>query len=86
MIKVIKQINEHQILIEQDEKSFLVSESIPDIAPQETLVFSCDSEGNISDWTEVGGEVGCSLDGYMKRLLESGSIVAPWKYEVDIPW
>lgn len=86
MIKVIKQINERQILIEQDGKNFLVSESIPDLVPQETLVFSCDSEGKVSDWVEVGGEVGYGLDTYMKILLESGSILAPWKYEDDIPW
>ena len=86
MINVIKQINERKILIEHDGKCFVVSESNSDIDPQETMVFASDSEGNITNWTEVGGEIGCGLDSYMKRLLESGSIVAPWRYEDDIPW
>jgi hypothetical protein len=88
MIKVIKQINEHKVLIENDNKYYVVSESKPDTVPQEVLVFPSDQEGVITNWEEVGGEIGCSLDSYMKRLLESGSIVAAWRYEGedDIPW
>lgn len=88
MVKQVRQINYHQILIENDGKYYVVSESISDVVPKEVLVFPADEQGKITDWLEVGGEIGCSLDSYMKRLLESGSIVAPWKPEDedDIPW
>ena len=88
MLKQVKQLNERKILIENDGKFYVVSESDPKLSPQEVLVFPSDENGNITSWTEVGGEIGCGLDSYMKRLLESGSIVAAWRYEAedDIPW
>jgi hypothetical protein len=88
MVKQVKQLNERQILVENDGKFYVVSESIPNSVPLEVLVFSSDENGKITNWLEVGGEIGCGLDSYMKRLLESGSIVAPWRYEAedDIPW
>ena len=86
MVKQIKQINDRQILIENDGNYYIVSESKQRQEPKEVLVFPANEQGEITKWEEVGGEIGCSLDSYMKRLLESGSIVAPWKYEDDIPW
>lgn len=83
MIKVLKELNGgRQIVIEEDGKTFLVSQSRPDFQPVETLVFPCDIEGKVSSYVEVGGEIGIGIDAFMKRVLEEGKIPAPWKDEL----
>lgn len=87
MIKVVKHLNHRQIIIERDGDYFLISESKENIEPKETFVFPSDAEGNVTEWIEVGGEIGVGLDRYLQSVLESGKIVAPWTYgSDDLPW
>ena len=88
MLKVIRELSERQVLIEQDGKNYLVSQSIEEIQPVETLVFKCDIEGNVSDWGEVGGEVGVGINTFLKRCLEEDKIIMPWlnQEQDDLPW
>jgi hypothetical protein len=73
MIKFIKNLNERQSLINYNNRYFLVSESKPNsIVRTETLVFECDVNGKILDWTEVDGEIGVKIGDFLPRLLERG--------------
>jgi hypothetical protein len=73
MIKFIKNLNERQSLINYNNRYFLVSESKPNsIVRTETLVFECDANGKILDWTEVDGEIGVKIGDFLPRLLERG--------------
>lgn len=86
MIKVIKHLEDgRQVILEEDGKTYLVSQSIPMHTPVETLVFPCDEEGKVTDWVEVAGEVGIGIDKYLQRVLEEGKLIAPWK-EDDLPF
>lgn len=85
MIKVIKYVEDgRQAIIEEDGKTYLVSQSLPFQQPVETLVFACDADGKVADWEEVAGEVGIGIDQYLQRVLEEGKLIAPWKD--DLPW
>ena len=86
MIKVLKYLQEgRQAVVEENGQIYLVSQSIPMHTPVETLVFRSDVEGKVTDWVEVGGEVGCTIDQYLSRCLNEGKIIVPWAGE-DLPW
>ena len=46
-------------------------------------MFPADSVGNITSWSEVGGEVGVGLEAYLERVKQEGQIVAPWAESAD---
>ena len=85
MLKIVKRLNERQALLWQDDRYFVVSESIPLMVPKETLVFESDNEGKILNWMEVGGEIGIGVDDYLSKIEEAGEILTPWK-DNDLPW
>ena len=81
MIKIVRELNDRQVVAERDGKHFLISQSREHIDPVEVLVFPCDAEGNVREWLEVGGEVGVPLHQYIQRVLEEGDLIAPWRYD-----
>lgn len=73
MLKLMKKINEYQAIIKDDAYNYyLVSESR--LYAKETLVFPCDDNGYVSQWSEVDGEAGSSIDEFLPKLLERGYI------------
>ena len=87
-MKIVKHIDYRQTIVEQDGKNYLISQSSDFVQPVETLVFKCDAEGKVSDWCEVGGEVGVGIDSFLKRCMEEGMIITPWinQEQDDLPW
>lgn len=81
MIKVVKNLNDRQILIERNSKHYLVSQSKAEFANKpivETLVFPSDEEGNVLEWYEVGGERGSNITEYMLKLLSQQMEFSEW--------
>jgi len=75
MIKIIKQLNERQTIINYEKYYYLVSESKKESGvPLETLVFQCDENGHINDWIDVDGEVGVGIKEFLPKLLERGYV------------
>ncbi len=87
MIQLIKKLNERQALVKENSSYYLVSQSRKFEVPQndfftyklippepEVLVFPCDSEGRVSEWAEVNGERGTTLEKYLPKLLSSGKV------------
>lgn len=85
MIKIIKELNDRQKLVEENGNTFVVSQSRPDHHPVETLVFRANANGKILNFTEVGGEVGVGIDQFLEKCLQEGKIVRPWELD-DLPW
>ena len=83
MINVVRFLNDRQVLLEQNGRNFIVSQSREGHEPVEVLVFPADSVGNITSWSEVGGEVGVGLEAYLERVKQEGQIVAPWAESAD---
>ena len=58
-IEIIRKKNSHQIIAKVNDDYVLISESGPEVSSAvsypETLAFLCDSDGNVSSWTEVAG-------------------------------
>ena len=76
MVKIVSQLNSRQYVVECKNKCYLVSESKPNSGvPLETLVFASDKNGSVSDWIEVDGEVGTSVNDYLSKLVERGYVV-----------
>ena len=79
MIQLVKKLNERQALVKENDKYYLVSQSkdlvglIPRPEP-EVLVFPCDSDGRVSEWAEVNGERGTTLEKYLPKLLNSDKV------------
>jgi hypothetical protein len=44
-----------QAVVERDGKKYLVSTVLPPFGPSiyETMVFLCDANGNVTDWSEI---------------------------------
>lgn len=88
MIQLIKKLNERQALVKENNSYYLVSQSRepPKLDPQvfgnlasylaepEVLVFPCDSDGLVSEWNEVNGERGVTLDNFLPKLLNSDKV------------
>ena len=87
MIQLVKKLNERQALVKENSSYYLVSQSRKFEAPQndfftykvilpepEVLVFPCDSDGRVSEWAEVNGERGTTLEKYLPKLLNSGKV------------
>ena len=79
MIQLIKKLNERQALVKENDKYYLVSQSkdliglIPRPEP-EALVFPCNSEGTVTEWSEVNGECGTTLEEFLPKLLNSTKV------------
>lgn len=80
-IKIVRKIDSRQVMIECDNKYYVVSESLPGWVPVETLVFPCDENGEITNWIEVAGEIGVRLDSYLRSLLDRETLECPWGKE-----
>ena len=82
-VLILKKLNPRQIVVRQDDKFYLVSESSEHIQPVETMIFECDEAGRVENWNEVGGAVGYSLESLMPMIMEHGVHYKDWD---DFPW
>ena len=65
-----------KIIIKKDKRAliyynntfYVVSESVAPITGIETLIFPANSEGNITNWTEVGGGSGLTLNEVLNNI------------------
>lgn len=83
MIQIVKQIGSKQIIVRQNDKFYLVSQSNQMIQPVETLIFECDEAGRVENWNEIGGAIGYTLESFMPMLMEHGVHYKEWD---DFPW
>lgn len=83
MVEILKHLSSRQIVVRQNNKFYLVSQSSEATEPMETLIFECDESGKVETWNEVGGAVGYSLESFMPMLLEHGVHYKDWD---DFPW
>ena len=68
VIKTLKQQpNLQQVLVSYKDNYYVVSHSTRMKEP-ETLIFKSDSEGNTSDWAEVGGARYCGLNEVIESM------------------
>ena len=74
-VEIIRDISEKfrgtAKLVKKGEEYFAVSHieyTILDDGGPETLVFPCDKEGNVTDWCEVAGGKGVSIEEAIKEL------------------
>ena len=75
MVKLVMHLNPRQAVVEYQNDFYLVSESRAEsYIPLETLVFPCDENGHVSDWSEVDGELGLGIKDFLPKLLEKGYI------------
>ena len=79
MVKIIKNLG-RQVIVEQDSKFYLVSES--KMGSPETLIFECDGAGKVDNWNEVGG-ASMSLETFLPILMEHGVHYKEWD---EFPW
>ena len=61
----VRLINERQALITRNGEFFVASQSVPGFVVTETLVFPANAEGKITDWMEVDGERGMTLERFL---------------------
>ena len=83
MVEILKRLSSRQIVVRQNNKFYLVSQSNEAIQPVETLIFECDESGKVETWNEIGGAIGYSLESFMPMLLEHGVHYKDWD---DFPW
>ena len=83
MVEILKHLSSRQIVVRQNNKFYLVSQSSEVIEPVETLIFECDESGKVETWNEIGGAVGYSLESFIPMLLEHGVHYKDWD---DFPW
>ena len=72
MISAIKYIDSRKVLVKHGEELYIISESFPGIGPVETLVFRANEKGEITNFSEITGEVGVSLQNYLDRIVLDG--------------
>ena len=70
MYNLVKMLNHRQALVSKNGTFFVASESapsefLPGLVPLETLVFPANAEGQITDWFEVDGERGMTLERFL---------------------
>jgi hypothetical protein len=83
MVEILKRLSSRQIVVRQNNKFYLVSQSNEAIQPVETLIFECDEAGKVETWNEIGGAIGYSLESFIPMLLEHGVHYKDWD---DFPW
>jgi hypothetical protein len=83
MVEILKRLSSRQIVVRQNNKFYLVSQSNEAIQPVETLIFECDESGKVETWNEIGGAIGYSLESFIPMLLEHGVHYKDWD---DFPW
>lgn len=62
----VRTLNERQALLSRNGEFFVASESVPGLVATETLVFPANADGEITDWLEVDGEKGMTLERFMR--------------------
>jgi len=85
MVEIIKALNNRQVLIKENEKFFVISESNESV-PREVLIFESDDKGEILTFHEVNGEVGVGLGEFLGRTIEKGVYSRPWDDENMVPY
>ena len=63
----VRQINDRQALLSRNGEFFVASESVPGTVATETLVFPANAEGEITDWMEVDGKRGMTLESFLQK-------------------
>jgi len=79
MVKIVKHLG-RQVIVEQDNKFYLVSESR--MGATETMIFECNGAGVVESWNEVGGAQ-MSLETFLPIVMEHGVHYKEWD---DFPW